>query len=428
MASLHYLIWLSTRRSLRAEQAIDLIHRFGSAEAVYFSDPAEYGDLSLGQSTVDSLRNKSMDEVEEILADCDRLNLRILTCQDAAYPERLLQLPDYPLTLYIRGKLFRFDEELAIGMVGSRECSEYGKRMAGQFAFDLTRSGALVVSGMAQGIDACSLKGALKAGGTPVSVVAGGVDVVYPWSSRWLYEDVSAAGAVLSEYPPGTRPDGWRFPVRNRIISGLSAGVVAVEAARNSGTLITADKALEQNRDVFAVPGPADAPMSAGTNWLISRGYARLVQSAGDILEEYLLRFPEKLSSAETISAEERQARLAEAPEPVRTEKPRRSAERRQEHAPEPEKPEKQEKQEKPEADPAVLSSLADQEKEILALLFEARLTADEIIGRTEIPARRVNSALTVLQVRGLITECPGRRFEAAVRPAAQTHGYDKHE
>ena len=406
MAALTYLIWLSTRRNLQPGQAADLLHRFGSAEAVYFADRGAYEELTLGQGTAESLGDKSLAEVDKILADCDRLNLRVLTCQDAEYPERLLQLPDHPLTLYVRGRMFRFDEELAIGMVGSRNCSEYGKRMAGKLAFDLTRGGALIVSGMAQGIDACSLKGALQAGGPAVSVVAGGVDVIYPRENRWLYEDVAAAGAIISEYPPGTRPDGWRFPLRNRIISGLSAGVVAVEAERKSGTLITAEKALEQDRDVFALPGPADAPMSTGTNWLISRGYAKLVRGAGDILEDFVLRFPHKIRRGEQLPEEEQQARLAVEPKSTPAgQKPQ--AEKQPEPVPEPEKPQ---------ADRSVLDALADQEKEILSLLFDAKLTADEIIGRTDIPARRVNSALTVLQVRGLIEECPGRRFEAAVR------------
>ena len=404
MAALHYLIWLTTRRSLRPEQATELIRRFGSAEAVYFAGEEEYGEVPIAPLTRADLSDKSMDGVERILADCDRLNLRILTSQDAEYPERLLQLPDYPLVLYVRGRLFRFDEELAIGMVGSRKCSEYGKRMAGKLAFDLTRAGALIVSGIAQGIDACSLKGALQAGGAAVSVLAGGVDVVYPRENRWLYEDVAAAGALISEAPPGTRPDGWRFPIRNRIISGLSVGVVAVEAERGSGTLITAERALEQDRDVFAVPGPADAPMSTGTNGLISKGCAKLVRGAGDILEEYTLRFPHKLRRAEAVPEEERQARLAVEPAPLLAETVDRPA-----SAPE-------RLEEKPAADGAVLAALADQEKEILSLLFQSALTADELIGRTELPARRVNSALTVLQVRGLIQEIPGRRFEAAVR------------
>lgn len=411
MPALHYLIWLTTRRGLQPDQSTELVRRFGSAQAVYFADGAEYERLSLNRTAADSLRDKSLSGVEQVLADCDRLGLRILTCQDAEYPERLLQLPDYPLVLYVRGRIFRYDEELAIGMVGSRRCSEYGRRMAGKLAFDLARGGALIVSGMAQGIDACSLRGALQAGGAAVSVLAGGVDVVYPRENRWLYEDVAAAGALISEYPPGTRPDSWRFPLRNRIISGLSAGVIAVEAERSSGTLITARHAWEQDRDLFAVPGPADAPMSMGTNWLISKEYAKLVRGAGDILEEYALRFPNKVDRTAQLPEEERQARLAvgtaspvkQPPQPER--KPRKRAE---------ELPQKQ--PEKPEAPAQVIAGLADQEKEILACLFQDSLTADEIIGRTEIPARRVNSALTVLLVRGLIEEGPGRRFEAAVR------------
>lgn len=150
----------------------------------------------------------------------------------------------------------------------------------------------MIVSGIAQGIDSHALKGALAGGGTVVSVLAGGIDKKYPWESRFLYDDVAAAGALISEYPPGTPHKGMHFPIRNRIISGLSDGVIAVEGQEKGGTMITMDLALEQNRDTFAVPGPADAPMSAGTNRLIRMGWAKLVTSAADVLSEYEGRRP----------------------------------------------------------------------------------------------------------------------------------------
>ena len=298
MATLPYLLWLTGREGLRPETAAALLRRFGTAEAVYFADEKEFELLQLPGRLCRSLADKSLAGAEHILADCDRLGIFLVTCQDAAYPERLRQLHDYPLVLYGKGKLPRFDEELAIAMVGSRDCTPYGVNMAGRLGLELARSGALVISGLAQGVDAASLKGALQGGGTVVSVLAGGVDVPYPPQNRGLYEDVMAAGCVLSENPPGTASEGWRFPIRNRILSGLSVGVVAVEAAEHSGTLITARRALDQNREVFAVPGPADAPMSAGTNGLIARGEAKLTRSAQDILVEFSGRFPHKLRQA----------------------------------------------------------------------------------------------------------------------------------
>ncbi len=232
-----------------------------------------------------------------------------------------------------------------------------------------------------------------------MSVLAGGVDVVYPRRNQALYEDVAAAGAILSENPPGTPPEGWRFPIRNRILSGLSAGVAAVEAAEHSGTLITARLALDQNREVFAVPGPADAPMSAGTNGLIARGEAKLIRSAQDILVEYVTRFPHKVRQAPSLSREGAEARLEAAAEPAPEPVPRPA-----ERNPLPLRPRSE------------LEAMGDEQRAIFALLSGRALVPDEIVGRTEIPARRVNTALTLLQAQGYLNELPGKRFTAAVR------------
>lgn len=400
MAGIQYLLWLSTRRGLSQRHQVELLDYFGGAERVYFADREAFEPLRLTQEAKRALCDKSLDGPNRILERCDRLGLFLLSCQDGAYPERLLQLSDYPLVLYGKGRLFRFDEEVAIAMVGSRQCSAYGVRTAGRIAMGLAQAGALVVSGLAQGIDAASLKGALQGGGPVVSVLAGGVDVVYPSCNGWLYEDVAARGAILSENPPGTRPDGWRFPQRNRILSGLSLGVVAVEAGERSGALITAHDALDQGRDVFAVPGPVDAATSAGTNRLIAQGEAKLVRTAGDILCEYEGRYAHKLCRPRLMTAEEADGRLEVIPTPP----------------PEPE-PEKTATGEAlPLVPRSALEQMGEEQREIFFLLSEKTLTADEIVGRTEIPARRVNTALTILQAGGYLKELPGRRFAAAVR------------
>ena len=411
MAALTDLIWLSTREGLRPGLAVELLRRFGTAEAVYRADAGELELLDLPARLHQSLLDKRLDGAERVLEDCDREGMTLLTCLDAAYPERLLQLEDYPLVLYVKGTLPRMDGEVAVGMVGSRRCTPYGETMAGRIALDLARSGAVVVSGMAEGLDSAALRGALQGGGKAVSVLAGGADVVYPRSNRWLYQDVLSAGAAVSENPPGTRPDGWRFPIRNRIISGLSLGIVVVEAAEErSGSLITAHDALDQGRDVFAVPGPADAPMSGGTNALISRGEARLVRSAWDILSEYSGQFPHKIAFPPPLTEEETAARLA--PQPER--------EMDRERALQPSRPEKPPDADGEEPMPLVtaaeLARLGDEQRDILLLLAEHRLTADELVGRTDIPARRVNTALTILQAQGYLEELPGRRYRAAVR------------
>lgn len=400
MAAISYLIWLTTRDGIRPDVAAGLLRYFGTAEAAYYAGAKEYELLSLPARLYRSLLDKKLEGVERVLETCDRQGISLLTCMDAAYPERLLQLDDHPLILYVKGTLPRVDGEVAIGMVGSRKCTPYGQSMAGRIAMDLARSNAVVVSGMAEGIDAAALKGALQGGGRVISVLAGGVDVIYPACNRWLYEDIQTAGALISENPPGTRPEGWRFPIRNRIISGLSLGVLVVEAAERRGALITAHDALDQGRDVFAVPGPADAPMSGGTNQLISRGEARLIRSGWDILSEYAGQYPQKLTFPPPLTVEEAEARLA--PQPGRT---KREAQ-----------PEQPEEEALPGISSDELARLGDEQREVLFLLAGSKLTADDIVGRTDIPARRVNTALTILQAQGYLKELPGRRFIAAVR------------
>ena len=403
MAAISYLVWLTTRDGIRADAALGLLRHFGTAEAAYYADAKEYDLLGLPSRLRRSLLDKRLDGVQRILEQCDRQGIFLLTCQDAAYPERLLQLNDYPLILYGKGTLPRVDEEVAVGMVGSRKCTPYGQSMAGRISLELARSGAVVVSGMAEGIDAASLKGALQGGGRVISELAGGVEVVNPACNRWLYEDIQASGVLLSENPPGTRPDGWRFPIRNRMISGLSLGVLVVEAAERSGALITAHDALDQGRDVFAVPGPADAPMSGGTNALIAQGEAKLVRSAWDVLSEYTGQYPHKLTFPPPLTREEADVRLTV--EPAQPPGP-----------PAPEKGEEPEEPALPLKDKMEFDSLGEEQRRIFLLLTEHKLTADDLVGRTDIPARRVNTALTILQAQGYLQELPGRRFTAAVR------------
>ena len=208
---------------------------------------------------------------------------RIITLEDEDYPSSLREIPDPPLVLYVRGTLPVV--EVAVGIVGARRASLYGLQMAQRLGYDLGLRGITVVSGLARGIDAAAHRGALKSGGRTVAVLGGGLSRLYPPEHRELAEQVAGQGALVSEYPMGMEPMAHNFPRRNRLISGLSLGVVIVEAARRSGALITADCALEQGREVFAVPGKADDATAQGTNHLLKQG-ARLVTSVEDIVEE----------------------------------------------------------------------------------------------------------------------------------------------
>ena len=414
MATLKYWLWLTGRDKLPLSKRQALLDHFGTPENIYFADPAEYGLPELSSAARRALEDKRLDEAEKVLEQCEKLGISLLTIQDAHYPDCLKNIPDPPQVLYYKGKLPDFDRELTIGMVGARKCTPYGEMMAARLGLDLARAGAVVVSGIAQGIDSNSIKGALAGGGTVVSVLAGGIDVIYPWSSRYLFEDVAAAGALISEYPPGTPTNGSHFPVRNRIISGLSDGVVAVEGEEHGGTMITMDLALEQNRDTFAVPGPADAPMSAGTNRLIRLGGAKLVTTAADILTEYQGRRP--VRRAPTLSPEEGEQRLGAALKNNRDTAPagKKPAEKKAVETPGSDKKEVDKTETRAYIDSkSARELLTDDERDILLTLAEKDKMADEIIEATQIPARRVLSALTILEVRGYVEERPGKRYAA---------------
>jgi DNA processing protein len=326
------------------------------------------------------------------LSDCAAKDVFVITVQDAAYPARLREIYNAPLLLYGKGAMPLFDDEAAVTVVGTRDRTPYGVQVAEELGYELAKQGAIVVSGLAKGIDAAAHRGALRAGGFTAAILGCGVDVVYPAENRRLYEDILATGVLLSEYPPGTRPEGWHFPERNRIMSGLSLATVVVEADRDSGALITARAALEQGRDVFAVPGPIHAPQSRGCNELIRDG-AGLVTCGWDILQEYHNRFAHRLHPDKAVL---------------------------------PELPEGGAGQEVAEAKPVVelpvlnlvknRGSLTDDQVQILRALDaeEGKLT-DDIAEELALPVRRVLSAMTMLEIDGYVTQQGARRFVRAV-------------
>lgn len=410
MSTLRHWIWLSTRSTASGQYAARLLEAFGSPEGVYHADEGAYEALDLPAKVKSALLDKSLRETDKILSDCEKLGIWVLTYQDAGYPDRLRQIDTPPVVLYGRGTLPQLDQEAAIAIVGARKASPYGISAARKLGHDLARAGAVVVSGSAWGIDQAALQGAIQAGGKVVSVLGNGIDVIYPQGGQALYEDVTRSGALISEYPPGTEPRGFHFPIRNRLIAGLSLGVVVAEGTETSGSLITARWALEQGRDVFAVPGGIDSPMSRGPNGLIRRGEAMLIQDAWDILEEYQFLYPAKLQPRNPLPKEAEEARLK--PEPTKEEPVPKGAV--QNTARVPEKPREAEilvvdLRQEPEA-------FTDDEAAILRTL-QARgaLTPDDLTEATGIPARRILSALTLLQIRRLVGEETGKRFTTKV-------------
>lgn len=291
---LKYWIWLSTRQNVSGAQAIALLSRFGSAVAIYQADEEA---LKRGSDAPvpPSLLDKSLTGAEVILQQCYQKNIHVMTIQDAQYPARLRSIDDPPIVLYYKGVFPAIDTSPVIAMVGTRKASAYGLMQAKRLGYQVAKCGGMVVSGGAEGIDTMCLTGALSANRPVIAVLGGGVDVVYPASNRTLFEDIAFHGCLISEYPPQTPALGSHFPVRNRIISALSLGVVVVEAPKRSGALITANRALEQGRDVFTVPGNVGTATCEGNIQLLREG-AIVVEDGWDIMKEYVHLYPDLVS------------------------------------------------------------------------------------------------------------------------------------
>ena len=397
MSALKFWVWLTEQNRLGGPARQALLEHFGSPEEVYYAEP---GDLlqveGITADQVQALENKSLDRAQSILEECARKDIFLLTAQDALYPQRLKNIYDPPLLLYGRGSMPLFDEEAAVAVVGTRSCSPYGIRTAERFGFEMSKQGGLVVSGLARGIDAASQLGALRAGGLTAAVLGCGVDVVYPPENDRLYEDVAASGVLLSEYPPGAEPFGWHFPARNRILSGLCLATLVVEAPEKSGALITAATALEQGRDVFAIPGPLDAEGSVGCNRLIRDG-AGLATESWDILREYQSRYPHKLHpdgeklpplpKKSEIFYPERGKKPKVAPSGLPVINVRRNAE-----------------------------GLTDDQIKVLRILDDKEpMLTDDIALRANVPVRRILSAVTMLEIDGYTRQEGLRKFVRTV-------------
>ncbi|MBQ3548801.1 MAG: DNA-processing protein DprA [Oscillospiraceae bacterium] len=398
MAALKYWVWFTTLSGVGEDTKLRLLQKFSSPEDIYYADAGELALVEgISKEALEALELRSLDTAERILEQCGRKEIFLVSYADALYPQRLKNVYHPPLLLYGRGKMPLFDEEVAVAVVGTRECTPYGINCARELGYELTQQGGIIISGMARGIDAAAMEGALRFGGFTCGVLGGGVDVVYPRENRRLYEDVAATGVLLSEYPPGAEPMGWHFPYRNRIMSGLSVASVVIEAPEKSGALITAAAALEQGREVFAVPGPITSDKSAGCHKLIREG-AGLVTCAWDILSEYESRYPHKI----------RPKVKPMPPLPEQSGTPKREEGKRGG------------KPKKAEGESAALPTLpgeawqgmeADQRAVLLALREDISRLSDDVALETDLPMRRVLAALTMLEIEGYAATTGGRSF-----------------
>lgn len=388
-------IWLSRLPQVTNRQKRMLLQVFRNPEDIYKA--TEDAFLSVGgltEKNIVSLLDKDLSQARQILSDCNEKNIGILTYGDGAYPSKLKNIEQPPLVLYYKGCLPDWEMVPVIAMVGTRKATAYGLNTAQRVGFQIASCGALVISGGANGIDAWALQGAMEAGKRVVAVLGCGADMVYPAKNKDLFGKIEKQGCILSEYVPGTPPYTWNFLQRNRIISGISNGVLVVEAPERSGALNTVKHALEQGRDVFAVPGNVNNPSCAGSNQLLG-AQALPAYTGWDVMREYAALYPDAVTRFEQPYPDTfRMEQTPVYPEPVEKvrnksidnrEKSRYSVEDNQR------------------------KSLSEQERAVYDCLSITPKPVDEIIAALEMPAGKVLSILTVLAMKGLVKNHPGK-------------------
>ncbi len=348
-----YYLCFSRVRGIGRARLTKLLSFFGSLEASWRASYGELKEAGLEERVIyEILRLRDKVTPEGEAEELSRKGIDFITIGDDAYPWRLKEIPDAPIVLYIKGRILP-EDEWALCVVGTRRATSYGRSVCERIVPELSRSGLTIVSGLAHGIDSYAHRACLSAGGRTIAVLGSGLDIIYPKENEGLAREIEERGALLSEFPPGTKPYSQNFPRRNRIMSGLSLGVLVVEGDVKSGAMITARFALEQDREVFAVPGNIFSPSSSGTNRLIQEG-AKLVMSARDILEE--------------INLDMALRREGEVPSDER-------------------------------------------ERRIMEVLSEGPLHIDEVAYRSGMSINEVSSVLSIMEVKGMVKEVGGMNF-----------------
>ena len=386
-----YWLWFHLLTGLTVSQKRALLEYFHDPEQLYRATESAYRTaVQLPEEGYTALSDKELKNARALAAECSQKRIGIVTIGDSGYPARLRQIPDAPLVLYYRGRLPNWEAYPAIGIVGTRKASGYGLQIAEKMGAQIAACGGMVVSGAADGIDSAAMKQALLQGGPVVGVLGFGADVVYPASSRKLFAQLEEKGCLISEYPPGTPGYKWNFPQRNRLISGISHGVLVVEAPERSGALITARHAMEQGREVFVVPGNINSDTSAGSNNLLREG-ATAVFEGYDILREYASRFPGQIRKAEPKE-------IPHIPEKVEDV---------------PTKPAKKPIDNREVTQYSVLNSgtstLTEEEKTLLSHLTPKIEGVDEVIARSGMETAKALSVLTKLSLKGMVKHHPGK-------------------
>lgn len=394
-----YWIWLAMRSGLGPAGIRSLLEYFGDPKRVYEASEEELIRLGFSQSRCGTLGEKNLESARALQERCRALGIRILTWRDPDYPAPLSLTENAPPVLFCRGVLPPSGLRPWIGVVGAREADERGLATARRLGWQISGCGGVVVTGMAKGVDAEAARAALEQGGTVVGVLGTGADVVYPKENQALFERVLSRGCLLSEYPPGTAPHARHFPARNRIISALSDGVVVVQASEHSGALITARWAAEQGRDVFSVPGPAGEALSRGCNQLLREG-AILAECGWDVMREYCYRYPGVVRDYQALPPDLKARPEAAVPGQRRRSPAGTGA------------PGKNAAVSAPKRRPAPLSEqLSEPQQAVVKALEDGPLQLDALIDRSGLPAARVLPELTMLQIKGIVEQKPGKIY-----------------
>ena len=385
-----YWLWLLLLDSFSRKQKIELMQYFADPEALYRCQ--DYTSVpNLTQEQREALLNKDLHKAQTLQNICLRKDIGILPILDPAYPKRLRYIAEPPIVPFYKGVVPDFEKLPAIGVVGTRKATGYGLGVARSFGKQLASGGGIVVSGGAAGIDTMALMGGLDAGGQTVAVLGCGVDVTYPRNNRKLFMQIQERGCLMSEYLPGTEPKPWNFPERNRIISGLSNGVLVIEAPQKSGALITARDALEQGRDVYAVPANIDMPSCAGSNALLGDG-ATAVSSGWDILKVYAPQYSDTVSRV----APERPQPVLRVAQPVEIPAvDKKDIDNFENNSYSVEISED--------------NTLTPAEKKVISVLDRMPKAMDDVIAQLDIPAAEVLKIITKLSLEGKIVNHPGR-------------------
>lgn len=394
-----YWIWLQSAIGFASNKVRDVVEIFGGAEGFYKAGASEREQSKLFTSAaLKRIENTKLSKAQEILDKCNKLGYNVIAYNNKQYPERLRSIQDPPAVLYVKGDIPEFDKELTVAVVGTRKASHHGYRMGLIISQRLGWAGAVIVSGCAPGIDTSAHIGCLEGYGTTVAVLGCSIDYQYNMQNHELREKIAETGALISEYPPGTAPQRYFFPQRNRIMSGLSCATVVVEGALKSGSMITAGCAIEQGRDVYVIPGNADDPNMLGVNALLRDG-ATPVMCALDILSNYVMDFAERLdldgADKPLFSAVSKNYKPDRPMRKVKFEKTEDEAQQNDEIS--------------AEQMPQGLSENA-------AKLYKALKTGepqhiDVLSAKAGLTASQALSAVTELELEGIIVSMPGRRF-----------------